>query len=42
MNVHSPLSADPISAIASYKRKYLHKVLVNGLVKLAQENMWLG
>ena len=26
----------------SYKRKYVHKVLVNRLVKLAQENVWLG
>ena len=25
-----------------YKRKYVHKVLVNRLVKLAQENVWLG
>ena len=26
----------------SYKRKYVHKVLVNRLVKLAQEKVWLG
>ena len=25
-----------------YKRKYVHKVLVNRLVKLAQEKVWLG
>ena len=28
--------------IVSYKRKYVHKVLVNPLVKLAQEKVWLG
>ena len=28
--------------VVSYKRKYVHKVLVNLLVKLAQEKMWLG
>ena len=26
----------------SYKRKYVHKVLVNRLVKLVQEKVWLG
>ena len=26
----------------SYKRKYVHKVLINRLVELAQENVWLG
>ena len=26
----------------SYKRKYVHKGLVNCLVKLAQEKVWLG
>ena len=26
----------------SYKGKYVHKVLVNSLVKLAQEKVWLG
>ena len=26
----------------SYKRKYVHEVLVNCLVKLAQEKVWLG
>ena len=25
-----------------YKRTYVHKVLVNSLVKLAQEKVWLG
>ena len=28
--------------VVSYKRKYVHKVLVNGLFKLAQEKVWLG
>ena len=28
--------------VVSYKRKYLHKVLVNRLLKLAQENVQLG
>ena len=26
----------------SYKQKYVHKVLVNHLVKFAQEKVWLG
>ena len=26
----------------SYKRKYVHKILVNCLFKLAQEKVWLG
>ena len=30
-------SADSRSVVVSYKRKYVHKVLVNRLVKLAQE-----
>ena len=28
--------------IVSYKQKYVHKVLVHRLVKLAQEKVWLG
>ena len=28
--------------VVSYKRKYVHKVLVNCLFKLAQEKVWLG
>ena len=28
--------------IVSYKRKYVHKVLVNRLFKLAQEKVWIG
>ena len=27
--------------VISYKRKYVHKVLVNCLFKLAQEKVWL-
>ena len=29
-------------AVVSYKRKYVHEVLVNCLFKLAQEKVWLG
>ena len=28
--------------VGSYKRKYVHEVLVNCLFKLAQEKVWLG
>ena len=28
--------------VVSYKGKYVHEVLVNHLVKLAQEKVWLG
>ena len=28
--------------VVSYKRKYVHKLLVNCLFKLAQEKVWLG
>ena len=28
--------------VVSYKRKYVHEVLVNCLFKLAQERVWLG
>ena len=35
-------SADSGRVVVSYKRKYVHKVLVNHLVKLAQEKVWLG
>ena len=31
-------SADSRRVVVSYKQKYVHKVLVNCLVKLAQEN----
>ena len=29
-------------AVVSYKRKYVHKLLVNRLFKPAQEKVWLG
>ena len=35
-------SADSRSVAVSYKRKYVHEVLVNRLVKLAQVKVWLG
>ena len=35
-------SADSRRVVVSYKRKYAHEVLVHRLVKLAQENAWLG
>ena len=35
-------SADSRRVIFIYKRKYVHKVLVNCLVKLVQEQVWLG
>ena len=35
-------SADSRRVVGSYKRKYVHKVLVNHLHKLAQEKVWLG
>ena len=28
--------------VVSYKRKYVHEVLVNCLFKLAQEKEWIG
>ena len=28
--------------VVSYKRKYVHELLVNHLFKLAQEKVWLG
>ena len=28
--------------VVSYKRKYVHELLVNGLFKPAQEKVWLG
>ena len=31
-----------IRVVVSYKRKYVHEVLVNCLLKLAQEKVWLG
>ena len=29
-------------AVVSYKQKYVREVLVNHLIKLAQEKLWLG
>ena len=34
-------SSDSRRVVVSYKRKYVHEVLVIQLVKLAQEKMWL-
>ena len=34
--------ADSRRVVVSYKQKYVHKVLVNCLVKLAQKKVWLG
>ena len=34
---HYPPSADSRRVVVSYNRKYVHEVLDNGLVKLAQE-----
>ena len=37
------LSAESFKkVVVSYKQKYVHKVLVNCLFKLAQEKVWLG
>ena len=38
---HSPPSAVS-KIVVSYKRNYVHKVLVIRSVKLAQEKVWLG
>ena len=35
-------STDSRRVVVSWKRKCVHEVLVNGLVKLAQEKVWLG
>ena len=42
VSVNVPPSADSRKVGVSYKEKYVHKVLVNCLVKLAQEKVWLG
>ena len=34
-------STDSKRVVVIYKQKYVHKVLVNRLVKLAQEKVWL-
>ena len=36
------LSAYSRRVVVNYKQKYVHEVLVNCLVKLAQEKVWLG
>ena len=35
-------SAHSRRVVVSYKRKYVHKLLVNRLLKPAQENVWLS
>ena len=35
-------SADSRRVVVSYKRNYVHKLLVNSLFKPAQEKVWLG
>ena len=40
LNGHSPPSTDSRRVGISYKRKYVHEVLVNRLIKLAQEKVW--
>ena len=37
-----PSSADSRRVVVSYKLKYAHEVLVDPLVKLAQEKVWFG
>ena len=37
-----PSAVSSRRVVVSYKRKYVHKVLVNCLFKLAQEKVWLG
>ena len=37
-----PLNHSRGIVFVSYKRKYVHEVLVNCLFKLAQEKVWLG
>ena len=36
-----PLPLNHSRRVVSYKRKYVHKLLVNRLFKLAQEKVWL-
>ena len=38
---HSTPSPDSRRVDGSYKRKYVHEVTVNHLVKLAQKKVWL-
>ena len=39
---HSPPSADSRRVVVSYKRKYVHEVLINRRVNLALEKVRLG
>ena len=39
---HSPPSTDSRRVVVSYKLKYAHEILVNHLIKPAQEKVWLG
>ena len=39
---HSPPFLHSRRVVVSYKRKYVHKLLVNRLFKPAQEKVWLG
>ena len=39
---HTPPSADSRRVVVSYKQKYVHKVQIIQVVKLAQEKVWLG
>ena len=41
-NFYDHSSSADSRRVVSYKRKYVHEVLVNFLVKLAQEKVWLG
>ena len=34
--------ADSRRVVVSYKQKYVHKVLINCLVQLAQQKVWFG
>ena len=36
------LSAESRRVVVIYKRKYVHEVLVNHLIKLVHEKVWLG
>ena len=37
---HSSPSSDSRRVVVSYKGKFVHKILVNHLFKLAQEKVW--
>ena len=42
VNIYVVNSLSNLTSVVSYKRKYVHEVPVNGLFKLAQEEVWLG